>query len=115
MKKLEFAIIILTAIFFAVNSLPAYAGDEETTVNTPTIVCNTCKKNVTSALKKLDGVEKISVDLKVKKVTVTYDDTKTNVDAIENAITSAGYDANDKKADHEAYERLDDCCKIGGH
>jgi copper chaperone CopZ len=71
MKTLELAIIILTAIFFTVNSLPAFAGDEETIVNTPTIVCNMCKKNVNSALKKLDGVENVSVDLKEKKVSNT--------------------------------------------
>jgi len=30
---------------------------------------------------------------------VNFDKSKTSLDKIENAITSAGYDANDKKAD----------------
>ena len=114
MKKSKFVVTIM-AIFFAASVLPSYAGDEETIVNTPTIVCNMCKKNISSALKKIEGVNKVNVDLKEKKVSVTFDDSKTNLEAIENAITSAGYDANDKKADHEAYEKLDGCCKIDGH
>ena len=36
----------------------------------------------------------------------------TNVPALELAVANAGYAANDKKADPEAYEKLAECCKV---
>lgn len=87
------------------------AGGEVTMVNVPSIQCNTCKKNITNALKETDGVSDIDVDVKGKTVKVTYDKSKTDLSKIEATIVGAGYDANDKKADPKAYENLDDCCK----
>jgi len=105
--------ILLADVFFLTSSADIVGGNnEKVTVKVPTIQCGTCKKNITKALKNLDGVISVQVDLKDKTTTVTYDDTKTNLEAIENAITSAGYDANDKKADPAAYKNLDDCCKL---
>ncbi len=105
--------LILTVVFAAAMTSDIYAGNnEKVTVSVPTIQCGTCKKNITTALKNIDGVSKVQVDMKNKTAAVTFDDSKTNLEAIENAITSAGYDANDKKADPEAYDKLDDCCKV---
>lgn len=87
------------------------AGGEVTMVNVPSIQCNSCKKAITGALKETDGVNDVDVDVKGKTVKVVYDKSKTDVSKIEATIVSAGYDANDKKADEEAYEKLDDCCK----
>jgi periplasmic mercuric ion binding protein len=108
-------LVLLTFVFFLTSAGIIDAGDNENvTVNIPTIQCGTCKKNITKALNNLDGVTSVKVDMKKKTAFVTFDDSKTNTGAIEDAITSAGYDANDKKADHDAYEKLDDCCKVGG-
>ena len=105
--------LILAVVFAAAMTSDIYAGNnEKVTVSVPTIQCGTCKKNITTALKNIDGVSKVQVDMKNKTAAVTFDDSKTNLEAIENAITSAGYDANDKKADPEAYDKLDDCCKV---
>jgi copper chaperone CopZ len=84
----------------------------KTTINVPTIVCNSCVKTVTSALKKVDGVKTAKVDLKKKTATVTYASTKVTVDKLELAIANAGYDANNVKRNADAYEKLDACCKI---
>jgi hypothetical protein len=43
---------------------------------------------------------------------VNFDKSVTNLGKIENAITAVGYDANSKKADPDAYSKLDDCCKL---
>jgi periplasmic mercuric ion binding protein len=110
--KVKTALIILAVFAIAFNISETYAGNKKTAVNTPTIQCGTCKRNITNALKKVDGVINVKVDLSTKIVTVKYDDTKTNVGAIEDAISAAGYDANDKKADPVAYENLDECCKV---
>jgi hypothetical protein len=42
---------------------------------------------------------------------VKFDKEVTDLNKIENAITAAGYDADNKKANPDAYAKLDDCCK----
>ncbi len=73
--------------------------------------CNMCVEKITEAIKSVDGVVKTRVSLKKKTASVTFDDHITNKEKIENAITSAGYDANEKPANKEAYEKLSSCCK----
>jgi copper chaperone CopZ len=84
-------------------------------INLPTMQCATCKKNIETALKKVDGVNSVNVSVKDKIATIDYDKSKINQDKIETEITLVGYDANGKKKDEAAYEKLADCCKIGGH
>ena len=81
---------------------------EHTMIKIPSAQCEMCEKNLNKALKKLTGVDKYKVDIEGKVIHINYDK---NVTKIENAITSAGYDANDKKANPEAYNNLDKCCK----
>lgn len=81
-------------------------------INLPTMQCSTCKKNIETAVKKLDGIESINVVVKEKVAHINYDKSKTDLTKIESTITAAGYDANDKKADPDAYKSLDDCCKL---
>jgi periplasmic mercuric ion binding protein len=88
------------------------AGNEEVTVNLPTIQCNTCKKNITKALKKDDGIKDFKIDVEGKNAKINFDKSKTDLVKIEKLITAAGYDANDKKSDPDAYANLDDCCKL---
>lgn len=88
--------------------------DQKATIQLPTIQCDQCKKNITKALKKVDGVNDFKIDVDGKVMTVAFDNSKTDLAKVENAITAAGYDANDKKADPVAYEKLDDCCKVPG-
>lgn len=85
---------------------------EHAMIDLPTMQCNTCKKNIEEAVSKVSGVMDISVDKNKKVAHINFDKTKTDLGKIESAITSAGYDANDKKRDMKAYENLDDCCKI---
>jgi len=73
--------------------------------------CMMCSINVEDAVADLDGVQKVVVDLKGKKGKVTYKASLIDMPAIEKAITSIGYSVNDKKADPEAYSKLEICCK----
>ena len=84
-------------------------------IKLPTMQCGTCKKNIEGAVKKMDGIEEVNVVVKEKIAKVKFDKSKTDLNKIEGVIVSAGYQANDKPADKEAYDKLDDCCKIGGH
>lgn len=81
-------------------------------VKLPTVQCDQCKENITKALKKVDGVGDFMIDVDQKTAKIKFDMSKTDISKIENAITAAGYDANDKKADPESYKKLDDCCKL---
>lgn len=119
MKKTKILSAIILMIIFALthfgnsySQTPAPAGNDRTEISVPSIVCGKCVKNVTKALKNVDGVIKVKVDLDSKIAAVTFDTEKTSVSDLENAITAAGYDANSKTADPKAYEKLDDCCKI---
>jgi len=86
-------------------------NDEHTMIKIPSAQCEICEATLNKTLKKIKGVEKYKVDIEGKVIHVNYDRNVTTISKIENAITSAGYDANDKKANPDAYDKLDKCCK----
>ena len=114
-NKFNISILLLPlALIFLANGLKsetAVYGNEETIIALGSVVCGQCVTRVENALKKVDGVIDVTVDLDSKQARVTYDNSITSLDKLENAITKAGYDANDKKADRKAYNRLPGCCK----
>ena len=110
MKKLlllAFAVIGITT--FA--SAQAKKGIQTVTIQTPTVQCESCKKRIEDYLKREDGIQKANVDFKKHVTKVTYVAERTNVEDIKAAIANAGYDADDVKADDEAYKKLPKCCK----
>ena len=52
------------------------------------------------------------IDLENKVGAITFDNQKVDLDGIEKAIATLGYQANDTKADPAAYETLPKCCKV---
>jgi len=66
--------------------------------------CQDCVDRVTEALKSVEGVETVTVDLKTGTAQVSY--TKANLADMENAILALGFAANDKKPTitHEEWE-----------
>ncbi|MDQ3019852.1 MAG: cation transporter [Bacteroidota bacterium] len=88
---------------------------ENIEIKLPTIQCGTCKKNIEGTVKKIDGVKDVNVIVKEKIAKVNYDKSKTDQSNIEEMIVRAGYQANDKPANKDSYDKLADCCKIGGH
>jgi P-type Cu+ transporter len=57
------------------------------------MTCAACAKAVERASKKVEGVTEASVNLATEKLSVSFDENKTNLDAISAAITKAGYKA----------------------
>ena len=55
--------------------------------------CSGCAKAVENAVSALEGVEKASVDLEVKKLTVEFLQDKVEEQKIIEAISKAGYQA----------------------
>jgi len=85
---------------------------EKTEINIPTAQCGMCAVTIENALKNVEGVKKSLVDMKALKVTVAYDPEVADVSKIENAISNAGYQANETSANAEVYKNLPGCCKL---
>ena len=85
------SIIILTAVTSCGDTVKA-----EIKLNT--IQCGMCVKKINDSLNDLDGIVKVDVSMEKKVGYVSYNATVLNLDTIENAISSVGYDANNKKA-----------------
>jgi copper chaperone CopZ len=73
--------------------------------------CEMCKNRIEEALAFEKGVKKANLDMETKVVTVVYKTSKTEPSKLRKAISKAGYDADDIKADQEAYNKLPACCK----
>ena len=108
-KALPIALIVLFILFF---SGILKASEKTAEISLPTIQCGMCVRTIEKALDKLGGVINIDIDVENKKALVTFDDTKTDLLKIEDAITKAGYSVNEKKADEAAYKKLHSCCKL---
>ncbi len=111
--KAKFGIIaIILAILISTVS---YAKDVKEVKIKTSAQCGMCKEAIEKAVNKLDGIEKVNLNVDTKNAEVNYDAEKTNLDKIKKAINLAGYDADDTKADPKAYRKLPKCCKKGGH
>ena len=110
MKKLFLLAVAIIGIA-TVTSAQAKKGTQNVTISTPTVQCESCKKRIEEFLKREEGVWKVNVDYKKKQTKVTYVAERTNLENIKTAIANAGYDADDVKADEEAYKKLPKCCQ----
>lgn len=85
MKKL-----IALSLLVAMTS-PVWAATQTVTLSVPDMNCAACPITVKKALTKVPGVGKIDVSLERRGATVTFDDAKTNADALTRATKDAGY------------------------
>ena len=86
MKKL----IAIAALASALTA-PAWAATQTVTLSVPGMTCAACPITVKKALGKVAGVAKTEVNLDKREATVTFDDTRTTVDALTRATRDAGY------------------------
>lgn len=73
--------------------------------------CGMCKNTIEKAVNSIDGVKSADWDKLRKEVKVSFDASKTNLDAIHNAIANVGYDTEKMNGNESAYENLPGCCK----
>ncbi len=73
--------------------------------------CGMCKETIEKAMAFEKGVVKSELIVETKILRLTYKPSKTSPDAIRKAVSEAGYDADEVKADPKAYKELPDCCK----
>lgn len=73
--------------------------------------CGMCKNTIEKAVNGVDGVASAEWDKVRKQINVSFDDSKTNLDAIHNAIAASGYDTDKVASSEEAYGNLPGCCQ----
>ena len=83
-------LITLIALAAALSA-PAWAATKTVTLSVPGMTCAACPITVKKALSKVAGVQKIEVSLEKREAIVTFDDAKTNADALTKATANAGY------------------------
>src|SRR5258708_23411315 len=93
-KKTMLAAVAAAVVLVA----PAWASPQTVTLSVSGMTCPACPITVKKALEKVPGVSKVDVRFEKKQVLVTFDDAKTNTDALVKATTDAGYPSQPEKA-----------------
>jgi hypothetical protein len=109
--KLFFAIVLLGAFGMTTTA--------QTTTNAPVQQktetfkvwgkCDMCKTRIEKAVK-AEGATSANWDGKTNMLTVTFDPSKTSVDALGKKLASVGHDTEKYKAPDDVYAKLPDCC-----
>jgi mercuric ion binding protein len=83
--------IFFVAVALTVLSTPVWAASRTVTLSIPSMDCEVCPITVKKALSKVPGVSRSTVNFDKRQATVTFDDSKTSVDALTRATMDAGY------------------------
>lgn len=89
-KKLA-ASLALIAIVASTWVAPAWAATQTVTLSVSGMTCAACPITVKKSLTRIEGVSKAEVSYKKSEAVVTFDDTKTSIQALIEATGNAGY------------------------
>lgn len=87
----------LALIASMMTASTAFAGERTITFSVDNMTCASCPYIVKSSMEGVPGVAKVAVSFRAKTATVSFDDAKTNPDAIATASMTAGYPAHPVK------------------
>ncbi len=73
--------------------------------------CDHCIERVEGVTAAIPGVSQTKMDIIKGRVVITYDQSKTNNAAIQQAIAKAGHDTENNRANDKDYKALPPCCK----
>jgi mercuric ion binding protein len=90
MKKTLSAFAMIASLM---SAPAAFAGERTAIFAVDNMTCASCPYIVKSSMAAVPGVAKVAVSFQAKTATVTFDDAKTNPDAIAAASVNAGYPA----------------------
>jgi mercuric ion binding protein len=90
--------LLAGAVVALLLAAPAWASPKTVTLNVSGMTCAACPITVKKALERVGGVSKVDVRYQKKQVLVTFDDAKTNTDALVKATMDAGYPSQPEKA-----------------
>ncbi len=88
MKRLLSSAVLVVVLL---ASGAVHAGQQTVTLAVENMTCAACPFIVKKSLAAVPGVSKAEVSFEAKSATVTFDDQKTNVAALTEATTKAGY------------------------
>lgn len=92
MKK-PFATVAILSVLVS----PAWATDKTVTLSVPGMYCSVCPITVKKVLTRVNGVTRVAVDFDKRQAVMTYDDAKTQVEALTKATADAGYPSSVKQ------------------
>lgn len=87
--KRFFPVVFATALFALTGA--AGAASQTVTLAVENMSCAVCPITVKKALNGVAGVSRTDVSFERKEATVTFDDAKTNIEALIKATTHAGF------------------------
>jgi periplasmic mercuric ion binding protein len=106
--------LILGIFAIAAFSSPAFAQQkavQKAVIQTPGVQDEACKTRIENFLVHEYGVSSVKADYRRHTVTVVWYTDRTNIENIKTALANMGYDADDIKAEPEAYKRLPAACR----
>jgi periplasmic mercuric ion binding protein len=106
---MKMRLIGIMALAGAMLAASAWAGEIE--IKVPTLVCDMCSGAIVKAIQGVEGVKTVKPDMDKKVMRVTVEDKAGIQEKIEQAISKAGYQANNIKADPKAFANLPGCCQ----
>jgi mercuric transport protein len=89
--------MIVLFAFILTAGLTAADKPKMVSLNITGMTCESCVNTVEKALKKVDGVKEVKVDLKNNMATVTLASAKTSTSGLIKAVSDAGFDATEYK------------------
>lgn len=92
MKKFAALIALATTL-----SAPTWAAIKTVTLSVPGMTCTACPITVKKALTNVNGVQRANVSFEEREAVVTFDDAKTNAEALTKATENAGYSSTVKQ------------------
>ena len=110
MKNIIF--ILFLGLSFSFTKQPSPKA--QTVVIKTSAECGECKERIESKLNYTKGIVFSELDFVSKDLTVKFKPTKISVQEIKQIVSDLGYDADELKANPEAYQKLPACCKVGG-
>ena len=73
--------------------------------------CGMCEKRIEMAALSLEGVSKADWNKETKEISVTLDDSKTDIHKVHMVIAKVGHDTQMHKANDDVYNELPSCCQ----
>ena len=89
-------VIPVTLALGIIASSAAFAAEKTVKLAVQNMDCAACPHTVKASLQVVPGVKAVSVSFRDKTAVVTYDDAKTDVNALTTATTNAGYPSSPK-------------------
>ena len=103
--------VILTMLTVAVMSTTMQAKTVKTEIPVNGNCNEMCKPRIEKAAKSVSGVLAATWNLKAQKLTLVYDNTKTDTKTVQKAVAASGHDSGNIKASQATYNKLPGCCK----